>query len=105
MFDSDKEDIEEAMKLKDEFPQIKEVRQDTMQTYETDDRFDLITMRWVSGYLSDTELINRLSKWKTWLVSSDYKGEGNKIQSAIIILDNFVDYDKDEYVCRGEFEG
>ena len=65
----------------------------------------MIVMRWCSGYLDNDSLEKQLSVWQNWLYVRDDFCLGDEIESAIVIMDNRVDEEKDEYECTGTYEG
>ena len=67
LFDLDQSDIERAKLLKQTIPQIDRVECVSMQKYSSDKKYNLIVLRWCSGYLADDELVHQLKVWKGWL--------------------------------------
>ena len=76
-----------------------------MLTFDSQEKYTMIMMRWCSGYLDDDQLINQLKIWQSWLYVSDEFCLGDDIESAIVIFDNRVDKEEDEFTCEKIYPG
>lgn len=98
MFELDKEDFEEAKKLNHSSSNIGKIVNASMQEFTADDKYNMIVLRWCSGYLDDEELVHMLRIWRGWL-DIDEEAKIDAIGSAIFILDNVTEPGEKEYIC------
>ena len=91
MLDRKEDKVKAAELLKEKFPKINRITQCIMQTYRFQTKYNLIVMRWCSGFLNDFQLKEFLMKAQDNLKKCLSDGWRDTTQrSYIVLIDNIA---------------
>ena len=103
MLDVDDEAIKDAMLMKNKHQWKGKILRCAMEDFDQDCWYSCIVMRYSIGYLSDTKAIKFLqTAKKTLRPTRKSLARGSTQESYIVIQDQILPEDEDEYPCNNE---